>query len=152
MVQEQEDDLAKSAAETKNLWRSNVILQKRCNRFGDRKRRAEEQARSCILKEGHMYRLRYKGRYTTQARAIARRLIASGTAESKVGPTIQDIGKMMGIEIKEVMSEQTAKRAVLEKGVAATIQLGYEMTKTDSRWSNVYGAHYFDLVLPRNHV
>ena len=38
----------------------------------------------------------------------------------------------MGVEVKEKMSRRTAGRTVLEQGVAADIQLGYDMVMTDS--------------------
>ena len=60
-------------------------------------------------------------------------MVSTGTAEAKVGETLQEIGKSLGVDIPEKMSKRTIQRSILEVGVAADIQLGYEMAKTDSK-------------------
>ncbi|KAF8805877.1 hypothetical protein BYT27DRAFT_7257802 [Phlegmacium glaucopus] len=62
---------------------------------------------------------------------MARYLASVGTAEKKIGETIKTISEMIGVEVDHVMDSQTVERAVLESGVAAELQLGYEMAKSD---------------------
>ncbi len=40
----------------------------------------------------------------------------------------------MGIEVKDKISKWTAGRTVLEQGVAADIQLGYNIVTSDSKF------------------
>ncbi|KAJ7339908.1 hypothetical protein DFH08DRAFT_1013441 [Mycena albidolilacea] len=92
-----------------------------------------------------------KGRYTPTARAIARVLQKSGTSQGKVGTVINYIAKQAGLEVKGKMSQRTVQRATIEGGVAACVQLGYDMADADSvtlssdatsvRGENYEGAH-----------
>ena len=59
-------------------------------------------------------------------------MVSSGMAEAKVGAALQEIGRSFGIRIKHKMSKCTVHRAILEAGVAADLQLAYEMAQTDS--------------------
>ena len=88
----------------------------------------------------HPFQLVKKGVYTQQARALARYLVSTGTAEKKVGAAIKTVGMAFGVKIKRTMSARTVKRAGLEGGVAADIQLVYEILKSDSKclYSTVY--------------
>lgn len=65
-------------------------------------------------------------------------MVSSGTAEAKVGETLQVIGKSLGISIEEKMSKRSVHRAILEHGVAADIQLAYEILKSGSQSLLVY--------------
>ncbi|KAF9552336.1 hypothetical protein CPC08DRAFT_698685 [Agrocybe pediades] len=89
------------------------------------KQRLREKRRSSSLY------LTHRGAYTQQARALARFMVSTGTAEAKVGHALQEIGNSLGIKIKQKMSKRTVKRAILEAGVAADVQLAYEMVQTD---------------------
>ena len=42
---------------------------------------------------------------------------------------------MIGIEVDRIMDKRTVQCTVLESGVAAKIQLGYEMAKSDSKYN-----------------
>ena len=81
----------------------------------------------------HPFQLVKKGVYTQQARALARYLVSTGTAEKKIGAAIKTVGMAFGVNIKRTMSARTVKRTVLEGGVAADIQLAYEIEKSDSK-------------------
>ncbi|KAF8221424.1 hypothetical protein L208DRAFT_1371956 [Tricholoma matsutake] len=80
----------------------------------------------------NVIKLTKHGVFTPEARALARIIVRSGCSQAKVGGVIQSIGKLLGITIKTPMSHQTVGRAILEGGVAAKIQLGYEMSRTKS--------------------
>ena len=73
-----------------------------------------------------------KGVYTAQARAMARYMVSAGAAEAKVGIAVKKIGRVLGVEVDQIMDKRTVARAVKELGVAADIQVAYEMTQTDS--------------------
>lgn len=132
VIHAQQQRLALQAAEHTRVIKSQAALAKRCKRFAGIKSEAEKRGYARALKRGKSFHLRHKGVYTSEARSIARQLVASGTAEKHVGTAIQEIGKLMGVEVKEKMSRRTAGRTVLEQGVAADIQLGYDMVMTDS--------------------
>ena len=76
-------------------------------------------------------KLLYKGVYTTQAREIARLLVKSGCAEWKIGKVIKSVGRIFGVEVEGNMSQCTVQRVILEGGIAADVQLSFEMSKVD---------------------
>jgi chromosome segregation ATPase len=76
-------------------------------------------------------KLLQKGVYTSQAHEIARLLAKSGCAEQKIGGVITSVGKFLGVDMKGNMSQHTVQRAVLEGGIAADVQLGFEMSRVD---------------------
>ncbi|KAF8238173.1 hypothetical protein L208DRAFT_1355507 [Tricholoma matsutake] len=80
----------------------------------------------------NVIKLTKHGVFTPEARALAWIIVHSGCSQAKVGGVIQSIGKLLGITIKTPMSRRTVGRAILEGGVAAKIQLGYEMSRTKS--------------------
>ncbi|KAF7329261.1 hypothetical protein MKEN_00187000 [Mycena kentingensis (nom. inval.)] len=67
--------------------------------------------------------------YTQKARAIARLLLRSGTAEKNVGRVMQALGGMMGKKVSRIMSERTASRASLEGGLGGQMQACKEMVE-----------------------
>jgi uncharacterized membrane protein YjjP (DUF1212 family) len=75
----------------------------------------------------------HKGWYTPEARQLARLLVSSGAAECRVGEAMQDIGSVLGVEIKQWVSACSVQRFVLEKGVAADLQVIYEIIKSASK-------------------
>lgn len=64
---------------------------------------------------------------------MARYLASVGTAEKKIGETIKMIRDMIGVEVDQVMDSRTVERAIFKSGVAAELQLGYEMAKSNSK-------------------
>ncbi|RXW11523.1 hypothetical protein EST38_g14331, partial [Candolleomyces aberdarensis] len=102
-------------------------MTKRVRRISDIKltasRRATKQATEFSLKEDG-------GAFSAQARGMAREMVNCGVPERKVGDAIQKIGQAMGLKVKQKMSEGTVRRAVLEGGVMADLQLGYELSNT----------------------
>ncbi|THV05639.1 hypothetical protein K435DRAFT_647075 [Dendrothele bispora CBS 962.96] len=85
----------------------------------------------------NLLRLKQKGPgrggiYSKDARKLAREMVAAGCSRQKVGTLIKNVGATFGIEIKSTMSRCTVSRAVLEGGVAAKMQIGYEMLQTNA--------------------
>ncbi|KAJ7310924.1 hypothetical protein DFH08DRAFT_718392 [Mycena albidolilacea] len=119
--------------------------------------KAREQARIAEkkLKKKNKWSLIEKGKYTAPAKSIARMLHKSGCTEGKVGSVISYIAKHAGLEIEGDMSRCTvqrcSRRALIVGGVAARVQLGYEMADangvtlssdaTSVRGENYDGAH-----------
>ena len=123
--------IKKLKAAKEDLWHKQTILQKwnkRINAALDnlRKHFRRKKLHSTL-------HLTQKGIYTIQACTLARLMISTGTAEAKVGETLQEIGKNLGVDIQEKMSKRIVQRSILEIGVATDIQLGYKMAKLDSK-------------------
>ncbi|KAJ7787218.1 hypothetical protein B0H14DRAFT_3505801 [Mycena olivaceomarginata] len=59
----------------------------------------------------------------------------AGCTQGKVGSVISNIAKHAGLEVKGDMSRCTVQCALIEGGVAACVQLGYEMADTDGQRS-----------------
>ncbi|KAF8160013.1 hypothetical protein B0H34DRAFT_797195 [Crassisporium funariophilum] len=110
--------------------RERVQLKRKCEQIMRLKARLKTRIQK---QDSHkrVFKLTTRGVYTKQARAMACYLASVGTAEKKIGETIKTIGDMIGVEVDRVMSSRTVERAVLESGVAAEVQLGYEMAKSD---------------------
>jgi hypothetical protein len=58
-------------------------------------------------------------------------LVKSGCAERKVGRVIRSVGELVGVEVNENMSQHTVQRAVLEGGISADVQLGFETSRVN---------------------
>ena len=113
-----------------NLMQTRAVLQKRNKRITSQLKVLKERMRK--KQQASSFRMTQRGIYTRQTRALARLMVSSGMAEAKVGAALQEIGKSFGINIKHKMSKHTVQRAILEAGVAADLQLAYEMAQTDS--------------------
>jgi hypothetical protein len=105
-------------------------LRKRCKYLTNSNKRLKNQSK--LKSHSSVFRMKARRRYSDQARTLARLLVASGTAEEKVGKTLTDIGNVFGIEVRGQMSRRTVQRTVLEKGVAADMQIVYEILKSGS--------------------
>lgn len=75
----------------------------------------------------------HRGAYTPVSRAVARILVKAGCSYDHIGSVIAKVCKAAGIEVKGKMSRRTASRCVGEGGIAAKLQIGYEMAHTDSK-------------------
>ncbi|KAJ7294015.1 hypothetical protein C8J57DRAFT_1013552, partial [Mycena rebaudengoi] len=78
----------------------------------------------------HVSKLTSRGMYTIHARHMARIMVEAGCAQAKVGLLMTQIGTIFGIKIAgdRAMSWWTVGRAILEGGIAARMQLTYELT------------------------
>lgn len=130
MISEQQmlevrNELKKSTAQTRALRR----MQKRLKESLTKLKLASKLKQPPLVKK-----LLHKGTYTTQAREIARLLVKSGCAERKIGKVIKSVGRVFGVEVKGNMSQRTVQRVILEGGIAADVQLGFEMSKVDCKF------------------
>ncbi|THV06136.1 hypothetical protein K435DRAFT_645820, partial [Dendrothele bispora CBS 962.96] len=92
------------------------------------------------------------GVYCKQARSLARAMTAAGCSRQKVGQLMHLMARTFGIELKFSMSRRTVSRAILEGGVAAKLQVAYEVLHTDgmtisqdstSNQKQNYESHHF---------
>lgn len=78
------------------------------------------------------------GFYTPEARVLMRVIAQSGCAREKVGKIMIQVAKFFGITIKNAVSRRTVSRAILEGGIAAKVQLGYEIAHANSKLLVLY--------------
>ena len=128
------DRIGKMEVAQKDLNQRRVILWKRCKRLTAAKAALKIRMAEMRKSRPSTFRMMRKGRYTPQARSLARLLVASGTAERRVGGALQQIGGILGVGIRKSLSARSVQRFVLEEGVAADIQLVYEIIKSASKW------------------
>lgn len=105
-------------------------LQKQCARAPGILAKAIARAEAKGCKRSHLSaqrRLRSKGGYTAEARALMRQLVKSGCAPSMVGKVMTAVSSFAGKRLDCNISRRTVQRAILEGGIAAKIQLGYEI-------------------------
>lgn len=105
-------------------------LKARCDRHPAILKRAIQKTRLCP----RIVKLTRRGAYTPEARALARIVVKAGCSQAQVGGLIKNVGKLLGITVRNPMSRRTVSRAILEGGIAAKIQLGYEMSRTESQF------------------
>ena len=113
------NELKKSHTETKALRRTQKRLKESLTKL------------KLASKPPLVKKLLHKGVYTAQAREIARLLVKSGCAERKIGKVIKSVGRILGVDVKGNMSQRTVQRVILEGGIVADVQLGFEMSKID---------------------
>ncbi|KAJ7741249.1 hypothetical protein B0H16DRAFT_1423683 [Mycena metata] len=105
--------------------------------------RAKEKWSVCRVTE--------KGIYTAHAWRLARIMADGGCARAKIGPMMERIAEVFGVRINRAMSRRTVGRAIEEGGVAARMQLIYELSKnkgvtisadsTSNRGQNIESRH-----------
>ncbi|KAJ7719825.1 hypothetical protein B0H16DRAFT_1794260 [Mycena metata] len=105
--------------------------------------RAKEKWSVCRVTE--------KGIYTAHAQRLARIMADGGCARAKIGPMMERIAEVFGVHINRAMSRRTVGRAIEEGGVAARMQLIYELSKnkgvtisadnTSNRGQNIENRH-----------
>lgn len=106
-------------------------LQRRCARaprvLAKAIARAEEGGRRDVSRSAQC-RIRRKGVYTPEMRALIRQMVKSGCAPDRIAQIVQIVGRMAGMpDLKCMVSRRTIQRVILEGGVAAKVQLGYEI-------------------------
>ena len=75
----------------------------------------------------------HKGRYTPAARSLAHLMVSAGAAEARVGDALVEIGNTFGVKINRSINKRSVQRFTPERGVAADLQLVYEILKTKSK-------------------
>ncbi|KZP18569.1 hypothetical protein FIBSPDRAFT_745195, partial [Athelia psychrophila] len=82
-----------------------------------------------------------KGVYTPKARSLTRVLINAGCACKHVGRVIRAVCAAAGLMVKGNISGRTAARAVLEGGIAAKIQIGYDLGQAKTSGDGTSNKH-----------
>ena len=124
----------KALVETqRDLTSRRVILWKRCRRLEAAKRSLKKWMQERAKLRPTTFRIMHKGRYTPAARSLACLMVSNGTTETKVGNALIDIGNALGISVDKRMNKCSVQRCMLEQGVAADIQLVYEILKSGSK-------------------
>ncbi|KAF8908731.1 hypothetical protein CPB85DRAFT_1174456, partial [Mucidula mucida] len=72
------------------------------------------------------------GVYTPEARKLARLMVCGGVSQANVGKLLKTIAGGLGIRVDRVMSRRTVRRAIHEAGIAAEVQMAYEMEKSEN--------------------
>jgi hypothetical protein len=88
-------------------------------------------------KKWSLCRLKEKGIYTVHARKLARVMADSGCARGKVGPLLERIGQIFGIQVVGSMDRRTVGRAIEEGGVAARMQAIYELSRSEGVYNHL---------------
>jgi hypothetical protein len=102
-------------------------LQEKCRRSPEILKKAV--ARTQV--EGQKFSLMDKGVYTEEARELCRVLVNAGCSQDFVGRVIEEVLTAAGISVVgPTMSGRTVARSILEGGIMADMQIGYEMSKT----------------------
>jgi hypothetical protein len=67
---------------------------------------------------------------------LARLLVKAGCSRGYVGNVVNAVFKTAGITVRgnRTMSRRTVGRSILEGGIAAQVQLGYEIEKTKDKF------------------
>jgi len=114
----------------KDLIHQKRICSRRCRRLQHSKRKLKQKVKQMAHKRPERFRLMKKGKYTGEARSLARLMVAAGAAEAKVGTAIISIGNVLGVTVDRQMNKRSVQRFILEQGIAADVQLVYEIFKS----------------------
>ena len=77
--------------------------------------------------ESRIVHLQEGGVYTPQARALFRDLSTVGVAAGRVNSVIQMVAGTLGTSVPDHPSSRTVRRTIQEGGIAADMQIGYEL-------------------------
>jgi hypothetical protein len=105
------------------LRKKNKALQQKIRRATKSLSVSIERSKS----RAHFGRVTRKGIYTVQARKIARLMVDAGCARGKVGTLMERVGKIFGVQVDRSMSRRSVSRAIAEGGIAAKMQVAYEI-------------------------
>ncbi|KIY63712.1 hypothetical protein CYLTODRAFT_381837 [Cylindrobasidium torrendii FP15055 ss-10] len=98
-----------------------------------------------------------KGVYTTGTRALVRELRSCGCSRANIGRAIAACGRAAQLTLVGNVSRRTATRSIKEGGIAAKVQIGYEVSRvhavsgsgdSTSHKSVDYGAEHITLLAP----
>ncbi|EPQ51558.1 hypothetical protein GLOTRDRAFT_96296 [Gloeophyllum trabeum ATCC 11539] len=108
-------------------------FRKRCKRHPDVMARVVSKAVKKYVQESRIVRLKFKGVYTLAARMAARKLINFNVASEHIRDVFNTVAELLGVSIppEDKMSRQTVRRAVLEGGVAAKLQVVFDIMQSE---------------------
>jgi hypothetical protein len=107
-------------------------LQMKCSRAPEILAKKVAQAEEKVQKEKKELHLVQKGVYTPEAKSLARLLVQAGCSKQYVGAVIEAVCKAAGVSVDVTMSSCTVSRAILEGGITAEIQLGFEIANSNN--------------------
>ena len=102
-------------------------LEMRCTQAPEIMAKKIAQAEEKVQQQKKELHLVQKGVYTPEARTLARMLTHAGCTKHYVGAVIKAVCDLAGVSVDAEMSSRTVGRAIIEGGVAAEMQLGYEI-------------------------
>lgn len=120
------EQLEHSRDQNKAYQKKIQALKKQVSRMPARLAKAVEKAKKLPA----LTRLTKKGVYTPQVRALARLMVKTGTSRANVGMIMRANAEIHGITIKKAPCARTVGLTIIEGGVAAQMQIGYEMGLT----------------------
>lgn len=125
----QNERSAHLVAQNKKLSAKVSALQKRNKRSCSALKRSldREKRQKCTVQ----LRMKSKGVYTPESRALMRTLVTSGCSQRNIGSVIKSVGSLMGVKLVDTVSRRSVRRALIEGGVASKIQVGYTIAQTD---------------------
>ncbi|PPR01504.1 hypothetical protein CVT26_015127 [Gymnopilus dilepis] len=115
----------------KDLANDHAVAVRRCRRLQEAKKLLKKRMEERSHKHPTIFRMMHRGRYTPAARKLARLMVSAGAAETRVGEALVEIGKTLGIQVSRRINKRTVQRIMLEQGVAADIQLVYEILNAE---------------------
>lgn len=94
---------------------------------------ADVRAEKKLTQKFQVRSLIAQGMYMHEARTLVQSLVAAGCSQHQVANILKTTASTFGISLKQSMSRCTMCRAIIEGGVAAKVQLGYEISHTQSK-------------------
>ncbi|KIY62802.1 hypothetical protein CYLTODRAFT_360941, partial [Cylindrobasidium torrendii FP15055 ss-10] len=92
------------------------------------------------------------GPYTEEVRWLMRQLVRAGCAEDKVGFAILCCGSAFGITTHSLPSARMVGRAVREGGAYASMQLGYEISRSKAIGLSTDGTSHRGITIEGRHI
>ena len=110
-------------------------IQKRYDRKkkDSRSLHAIAKAKHAEAVKSRSFHLRRKGVIRREVREMTRILVKAGCGQEHVARIIRQLGASMGITVVGSMSRRSVGRTILEGGVMAELQLGYELKHASSK-------------------
>ena len=121
----------------KDLNLKRDCLRRKCQQLQAAKHSFKRRAKEKLKLQPVTFKMMKKQRYTPLVRALACALVSAGAAEAKIGAALQEIGKALGVDINKRISSRSIGRFMLERGVAADIQLVYEILQSQSEYHKI---------------
>jgi flagellar biosynthesis GTPase FlhF len=124
------------------LSKDTIVMLRKKNKALQQRLRRTAKSLSVSIERGkskaRFGRVTQKGIYTAQARKLARMMVDAGCARGKVGTLMERVGKIFGVSIDRTMSRRTVSRAILEGGIAAKMQVAYEIGLNQGKYTILF--------------
>jgi hypothetical protein len=111
------------------------MLKKHCNHAVSVKQRAINSVKEKVKREMGVHSLLHKGVYTSHTRNLVQLLVKAGCSREYVSEVIHAVFKTAGISVVGEISRRSVSRIITEGFYAAQMQLGHEMTQSESKLS-----------------